>query len=83
VGLGAPYRDGPLTLRVSGQLFVDSADGVRHHTIEGTLGVVFGRGRSDDPAERVTKDDIERSIGATASMPDRRRCGSSGAPERP
>jgi hypothetical protein len=41
---------------------------VRHHTIEGTLGVVFGRGRSDDPAERVTKDDIERSICSMVGM---------------
>jgi hypothetical protein len=68
VGLGAPYRDGPLTLRVSGQLFVDSADGVRHHAIEGTLGLVLGRGRSDVPAERASKDDIERSICSMVGM---------------
>lgn len=62
VGLDAPYRDPPLSLRVSGRLFVDTSDGRRLHATGGSIGLVFAGGRSDDPAKRVTRHDIEHSI---------------------
>ena len=62
VGLDAPYRDPALSLRVSGRLFVDTSDGRRLHATGGTVGLVFGGGRSADPARRVTRRDIEQSI---------------------
>jgi hypothetical protein len=62
VGLDAHYRDPPLSLRVSGRLFVDTSDGRRLHATGGTVGLVFGGGRSADPVERVTRRDIEQSI---------------------
>jgi hypothetical protein len=61
VGLDAPYRDPPLSLRVSGRLFVDTPDGRRLHATGGRVGLVFDGGRSADPAQRVTRRDIERS----------------------
>jgi hypothetical protein len=68
VDLDAPYRDPPLSLRVSGRLFVDTSDGTRLHATGGTIGLVFAGGRSDDPATRVTAHDIEHSV---RSMVDR------------
>ena len=62
IGLDAPYRDPPLSLRISGRLFLDTSDGRRLHATGGTVGVVFGGGRSADPAKRVTRRDIEQSI---------------------
>lgn len=63
VGLGSPADD-PLTLMVSGRLFIEAADGRRLRATGGAIGVVFGGGRSEDPSERVTRRDIENTIDA-------------------
>jgi hypothetical protein len=62
VVLEAPYRDPPLSLRVEGLLFVETSDGRRLHATGGTVGAVFAGGRSDDPALRVSRSDVEREM---------------------
>ncbi len=62
VELEAPYRDPPLSLRVDGVLFVETSDGRRLRATGGTIGVVFAGGRSDDPALRVSRSDIEHEV---------------------
>ncbi len=62
VELATLDRDPPLSLRVSGRLFVDTSDGRRLHATDGTIGLVFSGARSPDPAKRVTRHDIEQSI---------------------
>ena len=59
VGLDVPYRD----LRfLSGWLFAETLDRRRLHATGGTIGVVFAGGRSQDPAKRATRHDIDQSI---------------------
>jgi hypothetical protein len=58
--------------RVGGRLFVETADGRRLIATGGSVGVNFGRGRSDRPHERATRRDVERHIESMVGRdPDR------------
>ena len=69
VGLDAPYRDPPKYLICGSRVgcFVDTSDGRQLHATGGRVGLVFGGGRSADPAKRVTRRDIEQSIRSMVS----------------
>jgi hypothetical protein len=67
VGLGLPTGD-PESVAVSGRLFVELADGRRLRATGGAVGARFG----NVPGQRISREDVERSIrGLVGKDPDR------------
>jgi hypothetical protein len=62
VGVGEPPGD-RLALTISGCLFVETRDGERVRATGGSIGAYFAEGRSGDRSARVTREQIEETIG--------------------